>query len=267
MELPTDAHSGPDASKPEAASATVIPIPPAAVPADHQAHTDSTLLAMRIRHPALQGVRLAALLLFGLLLPTLLLWSAYGAISNLKTNAASAADLREVVKALPQPVQTFRQGNDYSLLFAVFADIGEYRQMVNRMQMKTAVMHVGFAIACVGLLLMVLGIDAGPLELGAGTKEAFVLNMKAASSGIAVFVLGAGLAGAAGLMPMQHQAATAEFLLGSMQEAPTQQLDPLVEQLQKALAGCGSQEAQFRVQCRVATLQAAERLQSQLAVR
>jgi hypothetical protein len=246
------------AATPSTASPKSPPVPEPLRPPEPK----TTLLGMRVRHPVLQGVRLLALVMFGLVLPTVLLWSAHSAVSELKTAPINAAELREIVQALPAPVQAFQHGNDYSLLFGVFADIGEYRHMVNRMQMKTAVMRVGFAIACVGLLLMVLGVDSGAVEVGGGVKETMTLNMKAASGGIAVFVLGAAMAGAAGLMQMQHQAAKADFLLGPLHDS-AKPLDPFLSSLQNLMTQCDALGPAVKPRCRVAALQAAEKAAAQ----
>jgi hypothetical protein len=53
-------------------------------------------------------------------------------------------------------------------------------------------------------LFIVLGIDAGGIELAGGVKESATINLKVASSGVAVFVLGASMAAAGGLLPNKY---------------------------------------------------------------
>lgn len=162
----------------------------------------------------LWAVRAIATVLLGIVMPLYLLLSAHRTVVGLDQAVTSAADLSQVASSLPDPVKRFSSGNDYSLLFSAYVEQGIQRTALNRLRMKSAIMQVGLAISCVGLLFIVFGIDGGGLEASAPLSEKVGVNIKIATSGALVFVLGALLSAGGGLMPTTHTGGAAQFWLG-----------------------------------------------------
>lgn len=159
-------------------------------------------------------VRAIATVLLGIIFPLYLLLSAHHAVLGLDQAVASAADLGQVAASLPEPIKQFRSGNDYSLFFSAYVEQGIQRTALNRLRMKSAIMQIGLAISCIGLLLIVFGIDGGGVEAAVPLTEKVSVNIKIATSGGLVFVLGAMLSAGGGLMPTTHTGSSAQFWLG-----------------------------------------------------
>lgn len=185
-----------------------------------------------------RSVGLVVAVLLGVVLPGLLLTLAYQAIGRLDDQLVVGADLNATAKSLPAPLQVFDSPNDYAFLLVAYLEAGNQRVMANKHRMKIAVMHIGFAVSCVGLLLMILGIDAGGIEIGGSAKDVASVNMKVASSGVAVFVLGALMAAAGGLVPNRY---TTLGVPGFAHKGPSlsnEQLAAHVNQLSDLVAAC-----------------------------
>jgi hypothetical protein len=102
-------------------------------------------------------------------------------------------------------MQRYESPNDYAMLLSTYLEASNQRVMLNKHRMKIAVINVGFAVICIGLLLLVLGVDAGGIEVSGSAKDVATVNLKVASSGVAVFVLGAGMSAAGGLLPNEYR--------------------------------------------------------------
>lgn len=150
--------------------------------------------------------RLVLILILGLVAPTVLLYQAHEAISNLDNEMGSSIQVELLSKAMPAPTQGFNSANDYALFSLALVESNSFRALINKQRMKIAVMHVGFAIASVGLLFIVFGVDQGGIEAG-GEAKTVAWNLKIASTGVAVFVLGSLLAGAGGLIANPYETA------------------------------------------------------------
>lgn len=143
--------------------------------------------------------------LLGLVLPAVLLGDAYIAIKELDQGVAAVADLKDLEQSLPAPMRLFKSPNDYVFLSSVFLESGAQRVALNRLRMKVATVHVGFALMCVGLLFVLAGIDPGGVEIGTTVKEGAGASLKTASGGAAILFVGALIAAAGGLAPSTYK--------------------------------------------------------------
>jgi hypothetical protein len=166
------------------------------------------------------AVRMLLAIALGVVVPLMLMLQAHTAIQNLDEHLGVSGQLADLGKSLPAPVLKFSSGNDYALYSLAMIEASNFRGLLNKQRMKVAVIHIGFAIASVGVLFIVLGFDRGGLEFSGGVDAKTTLNLKVAGSGLAVFVLGAGLAGAGGLMPNQYTTAGMPQYVATLGEPP-----------------------------------------------
>lgn len=170
--------------------------------------------------PWVAAARMLLAVALGVVVPLLLMLQAHTAIQNLDEHLSVSGQLAELGKSLPAPVLKFSSGNDYALYSLAMIEASNFRGLLNKQRMKVAVIHIGFAIASVGILFIVLGFDKGGIEFTGGVDAKTTLNLKVAGSGLAVFVLGSGLAGAGGLMPNQYTTAGMPQYVALLGEAP-----------------------------------------------
>lgn len=161
---------------------------------------------MRLVSDTVNLSKAVAVLLLGLILPFALCLQAYQAAGKLTGSFDAATDLKALSEALPPPVKNFRSANDYATLALVYLESSNQRAMLGKQRMKVVIIHIGFAVISVGLLLVVLGIDGGGIDaVGGGKDRGVSVSIRAASSGVAVFLLGALLAGGGGLLPNTYR--------------------------------------------------------------
>lgn len=146
----------------------------------------------------------AALVLFGVILPVAILAHAYFGLMSLRD--AVTGDLRtsgaaQTLKAI-QP--SLRNGNDYGLASLLAAEHTNQAVVINKQVMKVAIMQVGFAVISLGLMLIVLGITdgGGHGKLGLGELS---FDFKTGSTGVLVFVIGAAMATAGGVLKNDYK--------------------------------------------------------------
>jgi hypothetical protein len=181
--------------------------------------------------------RTAFVVVLGIVLPLVLLTLAYQAVSRLDDQLVSGVDLAATAKSLPAAAQQLESPNDYALLLVTHLEASNQRIVSNKNRMKIAVMHIGFAVCCVGLLFVVLGIDAGGFEIGTA-KEMGGVNVKIASSGVAVFVLGGAMAAAGGLLPNRYSTLGVPGFIEKGYGGSTEQAQRRVKKLSDSIAAC-----------------------------
>jgi hypothetical protein len=190
---------------------------------------------------------LALAIVVAVVLPVLLLSDADRAVKALaSTTTEPGSDVSAIAKAMPSPLNGFRTANDYTVLLVALEYVELERGTGDRFKMKAAVMRIGFAISCVGLVFMALGLGVGGTDL-----KALGLKLKTASPGMAVFALGAVLAGMAGIQKVEVQGPGAE--LSSV--SPVEQ-DRLVSSLALSLSQCDAPRyGPARARCRQAVVE------------
>jgi hypothetical protein len=155
-------------------------------------------------HPWLTFVRLAAAVSLGLLLPLLLMFQAYQAESQTVDSMRKQTTLAEIVGGVPESMRRLDSPADYQLLMSIFLESSNQKVVLQKQLMKSGVIEIGFAVMSLGMCCILLGFDAGGLD-GEFAAEKIKAKFKIVSSGIAIFVLGAALAGAAGLLPNPYE--------------------------------------------------------------
>jgi hypothetical protein len=110
---------------------------------------------------------------------------------------------------------------DYALGSVVFVETSNRQVMLNKQRMKIAVMHIGFAVISVGLMLMILGIDVGGIDAsGASQGGGISVAVKIASTGVLVFVIGASMATIGGILGNDYKSVGIPSFEGSTEERP-----------------------------------------------
>ncbi len=153
---------------------------------------------------ALQSGRIFAVLLFGLVLPSLLLFEANSAMGRMSELQEDKNDIGSVVASLPTSVSQLHTNNDYAILTVAILEASNQRTMLVKQRMKMSVMHIGFAVISLGMMMILLGIEAGGVEASAGIPSGATLDIKTASAGVAAVLLGAILAAAGALVPNSY---------------------------------------------------------------
>jgi len=193
---------------------------------------------------------LVAAVLFGVLLPALLIWQSYQAMGRLDDLREQPSQIAAPALALPAEILQFRTANDYAIVGLAILEGVNYRALLNKQRMKVAVMNIGFAISCIGLLLLVFGFDSGGYEISGSSESLGSVNIKVASSGIAVFVFGAAIAAAGGLIPNTYQTLSLPSM-GAVQVEARGITEGSVEEFASKLALCesGTSNVQDRQSC------------------
>lgn len=157
------------------------------------------------RHLAMiRHLRLGAVLIFGIIFPLALLSQAFFAVRSADFQANF--DTIGIEKSLPAQMVKLARPEDYTLYALVFVETSNRKVMLNKQMMKMAVIQIGFAVISVGMLLLLLGIDAGGIDLDGEHKALGAkLNLKIASTGVVVFVIGATMAALGGLLINQYK--------------------------------------------------------------
>jgi hypothetical protein len=154
-----------------------------------------------VKPATVRVARLAAFLLLGLLLPGLLLFQAHQAMGRMSDVAGDGNDLVTVLKSLPPQVQRLQTQNDYALLSIAMVEASNQRTMLTKQRMKMSVMHIGFAVISLGLMMLVMGLEAGGIDVAAGSTHAPSFDLKTTSTAVTAIVLGAVMSGAGALVP------------------------------------------------------------------
>lgn len=113
-----------------------------------------------------------------------------------------------IEKSIPAKLAKLTQPDDYTLYALIYVETSNRKVMLNKQLMKMAIIHIGFAVISVGMLLLLLGIDGGGMDFeGEHTGIGAKINLKIASSGVLVFVVGATMAALGGLLINQYKTA------------------------------------------------------------
>jgi hypothetical protein len=76
--------------------------------------------------------------------------------------------------------------------------------MTNKQVMKVSVMQIGFSVISIGMMLIVLGINSGGVK-GAVEGAGLKFDFKTGSTGVAVFLVGAVMATAGGVLKNKYK--------------------------------------------------------------
>lgn len=149
-------------------------------------------------------VNAAAIVFLGLVLPAVLLLQSYYGLHTIAKSVDNVATMSEVVKTYRDFKSTLGNANDYALFSMLSGERANLRTMANKQVMKISIMQIGFAVISVGMMFIVLGIDAGGATV-AGTAGVVNINVVVGSTGVLIFLIGAGMATAGGVIPNEYR--------------------------------------------------------------
>jgi len=186
----------------------------------------------------LRAGRLASLLMLGIILPAILLMQAYQAMGKMSDITADGNDIASVINALPASVQELQSNNDYALLSISLMEASNQRTMLVKQRMKISVMHIGFAVISFGLMLLVLGLEAGGVDIAATATQGSSINLKTTSTSVTAVLLGAAMAAAGALVPNQYTTVSIpSYAYVAAKPAANGKLDQLGRWAKECIAG------------------------------
>ncbi len=155
--------------------------------------------AQALRLNRFQGVvHGVAVVLLGIVFPIILLVQAYDGLRTLRQFVV--ADVSATPEARFATIKPrLANANDYGLFSLLSAEHANETMMTNKQIMKISTIQVGFSVISLGLMLVILGINDGGVN-GAGEIESVKFNFKTGSTGVVIFLAGAGMAAAGGLL-------------------------------------------------------------------
>ena len=113
--------------------------------------------------------RLIVIVIFGVIVPVIILFQAYQGTSYLSKNLPYTDTPDDLVKTFSAAKLSINNANDYALFSLLYTEHANQKTMINKQIMKVSVMQIGFSVISIGMMLIVLGINAGGIE---GVKPA-----------------------------------------------------------------------------------------------
>jgi len=150
---------------------------------------------MRIKTIARQS----SVVLFGVIFPVYVLFQAYQGISSLKDDVGYTTTVSDIVQEFSNVNKNIDGANDYALFSLMYVEHANQKTMINKQVMKATIVHTGFAVISIGMMLIILGINEGGFE-GSGEAGSLKFDFKTGSTGVGVFVIGALMATAGGVL-------------------------------------------------------------------
>jgi hypothetical protein len=97
--------------------------------------------------------------------------------------------------------------NDYALYSLLYVEHANQKTMINKQVMKSTVVHIGFAVISVGMMLIILGIkeDVGSSTEASVEGHGIKFDFKTGSTGVAMFCVGAIMATIGGVLKNDYQ--------------------------------------------------------------
>lgn len=146
--------------------------------------------------------RSTAAAVFGVVVPLVLLFQAYSGLSNL--NSQIIGQKNTAISVFNEANSKLKTANDYYLFSMISAESVNREIVVNKQIMKISVMQIGFAVVSLGIMFIILGIrDGGGSLAGGGAGVTF--DFRTGSTGAIVFVIGAAMATAGGVLKNEYQ--------------------------------------------------------------
>jgi hypothetical protein len=148
--------------------------------------------------------RQAAIFVLGILFPVLILAQAYVGVSSLAHNIDRSMKQEQVVDVFKRVQPLVRSPNDYALYSEMFAENVNQTIITNKQIIKVVVIEIGFAAMSLGLMFVMLGFNDGGGSAG-GEGAGIKIDFKTASTGTLVFLMGAGMATAGGVLKNEYK--------------------------------------------------------------
>jgi hypothetical protein len=194
----------------------------------------------------------AAIVVLGLVFPVVVLIQAYVALSALTPAVQEWRDGNNAERAFAEVQPKLKSANDYALYTVMRLEATNNAVVTNKQIMKVVIMQLGFGVVSVGLMFIVLGIEArvSPetvIENGVATTTVEAagvkVDFKTASTGVLVFVVGATMVTLGGVLRNEYQTVGAPgyIAVGSA--------DPKAEESLKRFKTCRQQYPQALADC------------------
>lgn len=152
----------------------------------------------------LAWLRIPALIALGVVFPLLLLVQAYVGTSSLNRRLGVPSDAADVVATFKSAQPALRNANDYALYSHMFTETANEAVLTNKQVMKVVVVQIGFAVMSLGLMFVILGISDGG-GVGRFGVANVTVDFRTTSTGVLVFVVGAAMAAAGGLLKNEYR--------------------------------------------------------------
>ncbi|MDH5668829.1 MAG: hypothetical protein OEY86_12530 [Nitrospira sp.] len=149
-------------------------------------------------------VRSFAIIVFGVVFPSLVIFQAYAGISSLRDNVAYQTTGNSLIDNFQSAKKHISSANDYALFSLLYVEHANQKTMINKQVMKVSIVHIGFAVISVGLMLIILGIQEGGVEGGIDV-QGLKFDFKTGSTGVAMFCIGAIMATVGGVLKNDYQ--------------------------------------------------------------
>lgn len=186
-------------------------------------------------------VRILAVVLFGAIFPSIVIYGAFSDISKLTSRIDYEGDLKDVVSAYSSILEKKPEGsNEYILLSLLITENANQNAMVNKQVMKAAVMQIGFALISIGLLFIVLGFNEGGMD-GTGEVGDFKFDFKTASSGLSAIVIGSIVATMGGVLKNEYRTVPVPNYVNSKSVLTTENYVSLIEKCKQKVPNNSNQ--------------------------
>lgn len=152
-------------------------------------------------------LRNVAVIIFGVIFPVLILFQAYIGIHSLRDDVAYKTSMSDLISNLAKSKEYLLNANDYALYSLLYVEHANQKTMINKQVMKSTVVHIGFAVISIGMMLIILGIK----EEGTSDTKAAIdahgikFDFKTGSTGVAMFCVGAIMATIGGVLKNNYQ--------------------------------------------------------------
>ena len=160
--------------------------------------------------------RIVALML-GVIVPAIILFQSMMGLSALSASIKEA-DNGDLISLTGKLKSLHPTGNDYSFVSLINSERANKKVMISKQIMKVSVMQIGFAVISLGMMLIVLGINDGGIDTR-GNYQGMSFDLKTGSSGIVIFLVGAGMASAGGILKNDYSTVQIPQYLYVPQEA------------------------------------------------
>jgi hypothetical protein len=186
------------------------------MPAEHGSTAEPDIKGFKLRRrskarsPSVKStaisIRIArgfAIIVFGLVLPALVFWHAYLGFNLLSDNfnrQSKPVDIAQIFASMKASHSLVEgEADDYAMLSFMYSEQSSRSLLINKQLLKVVVMQMGFAVASVGLMFIVLGIRDGGADSSI-EAQGVKFDFKTGSTGLVTFIIGAAMVAAAGII-------------------------------------------------------------------
>ena len=146
-----------------------------------------------------------AVLTMGIIFPAIILFQAYAGLHEMQRYMYGGVDDNALVHMFKKFREHANGSDDFRIFGLMFVENSNQKTMINKQAMKVSVMQIGFAIMSLGLMFIILGINDGGAK-GSAEISSLKVDIRKASTGVFVFIVGAAMATAGGILKNDYTA-------------------------------------------------------------